>query len=160
MKELTELIYNIDENRKFMVVFSLPRKWHCFCCEDDNRWRVREGKPPLSFRTRVVGITFWRNFFYSMRYPNKEKYEDKVVPVITSWNLVCESGHLIICDNTGYSHTRPYRSFAGRIKNIWRRISGEDSSPSLKEYFNKRTRVKGVKADLVVLDELASIEED
>lgn len=53
-----------------------------------------------------------------------------------------------------------YRSFAGRIKNIWRRISGEDSSPSLKEYFNKRTRVKGVKADLVVLDELASIEED
>ena len=111
MKELTELIYNIDENRKFMVVFSLPRKWYCFSCEDDNRWRVREGKPIPSFRTRVVGITFWRNFFYSMRYPNKEKYEDKVVPVITSWNLVCESGHLIICDNTGYSHTRPYKFF-------------------------------------------------
>jgi hypothetical protein len=111
MKELTELIYNIDENRKFMVVFSLPRKWYCFSCEDDNRWRVREGKPIPSFRTRVVGISFWRNFFYSMRYPDKEKYEDKVVPVITSWNLVCESGHLIICDNTGYSHTRPYKFF-------------------------------------------------
>ena len=53
-----------------------------------------------------------------------------------------------------------YISFVGRIKNIWRRIRGEDSSPSLKEYFNKRTRLKGVKADLVVLDELDSIEGD
>jgi hypothetical protein len=53
-----------------------------------------------------------------------------------------------------------YVSFAGRIKSIWRRISGKDSSPSLKEVFNKRTSVKGVKVDLVALDELASIEEN
>lgn len=52
-----------------------------------------------------------------------------------------------------------YLSFAGRIKNIWRRIGKEDSSPLLKEECNKRTSVKGVKVDLVALDELASIKE-
>jgi hypothetical protein len=52
-----------------------------------------------------------------------------------------------------------YLSFAGRIKNIWRRVGKEDAPSPLKEDCNKRTSVKGVKVDLAALDELASIKE-
>ena len=102
MKELTELIYNIDENRKFMVVFSLPRKWFCYKCISDKQ-HLKE--PPPEYRARKVGITFWQNFEYSFKYPDKEKYEERVVPIITSWNIAARGGHLAICSNPSWSHT-------------------------------------------------------
>lgn len=102
MKELTELIYNIDENRKFMVVFSLPRKWeYCSRCEGDKRY----AETPLpEFAIRKVSLTFWKNFEYGLKYPEKEKYEEKVVPIITSWNIAARGGHLVICSNPSWSH--------------------------------------------------------
>lgn len=102
MKELNELVYNLDENRKFLVAFSQPRKWFCYKCEYDDR----KFKPdtPVTSKARRVSISFWRNFEYSLRYPDKDKWEDKVVPVITPWTLACRSGYLVLCDKISYSH--------------------------------------------------------
>lgn len=106
MKELTELIYNIDENRKFMVVFSQPRKWwYCCRCESDKAYAET---PPPKAAVRKVSLTFWKNFEYSLKYPEKEKYEEKVVPIITSWNIAAKGGHLVVCDNPSWSHVGPW----------------------------------------------------
>jgi hypothetical protein len=102
MKELTELIYDIDENRKFLIAFSQPRKGFCYKCEVDDR-RGKENIPVTS-KARRVSISFWRNFEYRFLYPDKDEYKDRIVPVITSWTFACRSGYLVVCDGVSYSH--------------------------------------------------------
>ena len=102
MKELTELIYHLDENRKFLITFSQPQKWFCYKCEIDDR-RGNE-HVSITSKARKVGISFWRNFEYRLKYPERDTYEDKVVPIITSWTIVCKSGYLVLCDKVSYSH--------------------------------------------------------
>lgn len=102
MNQLRELIYDIDSHRKFMISFSAPEKGCCYECirENDRIKNYKLNKKEIEqIGARQVGISFWRNFKYVMKYPDKEKYEERVVPIITPWNICCRAGYLILCPN-------------------------------------------------------------
>lgn len=95
MNNPTNLVIDLTDKKKLMVSVGLPSKFYCYTCA---RADIGEGRQDKNYPARMIDCVLYKNFRYKLRHPEKETYEERIVPIISnSWDFIF-GGYIVFCE--------------------------------------------------------------